>query len=188
MTAAALALALALAAPGAARQAGAPADTVPEGNTAHAAAAEGTEAAAKNELRPVPLSPEQEKRARRLADRMKCPVCRSQSIRQSNSFMAEDMERKIRVLVAEGKTDEEIVDYFVSRFGEYILLAPPKRGFNLGAYVVPFLAVLAGGLGVLFATRRWKRAPAPAEEEPGEVLPEESPYLDRLERELKETE
>lgn len=163
------------------------ATAVPEGNTAHADLAEGIEVAGADRPAPISLSPEKEERARRLADRLKCPVCRSQSVRQSNSFMAEDMERKIRVLVSEGKSDEEIVEYFTSRFGQYILLSPPKRGFNLTAWLVPFVVVGVGGFGVFLATRRWRRS-EPIEPSAAEEVPEDSPYLKRLERELKETE
>lgn len=158
---------------------------LPEGNTAHASAEEGIEAAAANELRPIPLTPAQEARARALEGRLKCPVCRSQSIRSSRSFMAEDMQRKIREMISEGSSDEEIVDFFVARYGEYILLTPPKRGFNLTAYVVPFLVVVIGGTGLVYAARRWSRREAPP---PPSPPPPESPYLARLERELEETE
>jgi cytochrome c-type biogenesis protein CcmH len=133
----------------------------------------------------IELTPEQEARARELEGAFRCPVCRSQSIRQSRSFMAEDMKRRIRELVAEGRTDEEVRDFFVERYGTWILLEPPKTGFNLAAWLLPGAAVLAGAIGVVLAARRWaSRSPARATVEP----PSASPYLDRLERELEETE
>lgn len=183
----AAALALAVAAPAAAQVAAEPAppaDTVPEANTAHAAAGEGLDAARATDLAPIPLTEAQEARARGLEGRLKCPVCRSQSIRSSRSFMAEDMQRKIREMISEGRSDEEIVDYFVARYGEFILLTPPKRGFNLTAYLIPFLAVLVGGAGLVFAARRWSRREPPAPPAPPSA---ESPYVARLERELEET-
>lgn len=136
---------------------------------------------------PVPLTPEQESRALHLEGMLKCPVCRSQSVRQSGSFMAEDMQRKIRELIAAGRSDEEIKDYFVARYGDWILLTPPKSGFNLTAYLIPFVAVLAGGLGLFVAARRWSRKPGSSRPRP-EAPPPSSPYLARLERELEETE
>ena len=135
--------------------------------------------------RPPVLTPAQEARAREIEGALRCPVCRSQSIRQSRSFMAEDMKRRIRELVAEGRSDEEIRGFFVERYGTWILLDPPKSGFNLAAWLLPGAAVLAGAVGLVFAARRWaSRSPARASVEP----PPESPYLDRLEQELKETE
>lgn len=162
-----------------------PAQEVQEGATAHAAGAE----VAVREAEPLPPRPEltagEERIARRLEGRLKCPVCRSQSIRQSRSFMAEDMKRRIRVLLADGRSEDEIVDFFTARYGPWILLTPPKRGFNLTAYLLPFLVVGAGAVLVTLAARRWSlrtRGAAPFE------APPPSPTLERLERELEETE
>lgn len=180
---------LALASPAAAQQRGAEA-LAPEGNTAHAAGSDAAAAAAEQELRPIALTESQEARARQLESMMKCPVCRSQSVRSSDSFMAKDMQRKIRELIAEGASDEEIVAYFTARYGDWILLAPPKRGFNWAAWLLPFAVVAAGAVGVFVAARRWTGRPR--EDEGGaaavESPPQESPYLDRLERELEESE
>ncbi|MGH7570717.1 MAG: cytochrome c-type biogenesis protein [Gemmatimonadota bacterium] len=134
---------------------------------------------------PVALTPAQESRARALEGELRCPVCRSQSIRQSRSFMAEDMKRRIRILVAEGRTDGEIQSFFMERYGAWILLEPPRRGFHLTAWILPAAAVVVGALGVVLAARKWTRASTARETvEP----PSESAYLERLERELEETE
>lgn len=188
-----LALALLAAAPLAAQQRGAEALAPRESldaNTAHAAGADAAAAAAQQELAPIALTPAQEERARGLESMMKCPVCRSQSVRSSDSFMAKDMQRKIRELIAEGSSDEEIVAYFTARYGDWILLAPPKRGFNWAAWLLPFAVVAAGAVGLFLATRRWTGRPREDEggTAPVESPPQESPYLDRLERELEESE
>ncbi|MEJ2152902.1 MAG: cytochrome c-type biogenesis protein CcmH, partial [Gemmatimonadota bacterium] len=132
----------------------------------------------------VELTPEQESRARSLESEFKCPVCRSQSIRQSRSFMAEDMKRRVRELIAQGRSDDEIREYFIARYGEWILLTPPKRGFSLAAYVLPFLAVVAGAAMLVFAARRWRGGDG------RRITPEPppAPYLERLDKELEETE
>lgn len=132
----------------------------------------------------IELTPEQESRARSLESEFKCPVCRSQSIRQSRSFMAEDMKRRIRELIAQGRSDDEVREYFIARYGEWILLTPPKRGFSLVAYVLPFLAVLAGAAMLVFAARRWRRGDS------SRITPEPppAPYLERLDKELEEIE
>ncbi|CAN5315144.1 hypothetical protein BH18GEM1_BH18GEM1_13670 [soil metagenome] len=132
---------------------------------------------------PVALSPTEETRARTLEGELRCPVCRSQSIRQSRSFMAEDMKRRVRELVAAGRTDKEIRDHFVARYGEWILLTPPRGGFNLAAWL-PVFAVAAGAIGLALAARRWSRTGAGrAVVEP----PVASRHLARLEREIEET-
>ena len=132
----------------------------------------------------IELTPEQESRARSLESEFKCPVCRSQSIRQSRSFMAEDMKRRVRELIAQGRSDDEIREYFIARYGEWILLTPPKSGFSLMAYVLPFLAVVAGAAMLVFAARRWRSRDG------NRTTPEPppAPYLERLDKELEEIE
>lgn len=159
-------------------------DAPPAGAEPPAEAPGSLDAVSASRQAPIPLTEAQEARARELESHIKCPVCRSQSIRSSRSFMAEDMQRKIREMVAAGSTDQEIIDYFVARFGPYILLTPPKRGFNLTAYLIPFFVVLAGGIGLLVATRRWTRPRPPS---PTARAISDSPYAERLERELEET-
>lgn len=167
----------AAAAPLAAQEPQAPSD-----NTAHANAPE-PRAADEEEIPPVALTPAQEARARVLEGELRCPVCRSQSIRQSRSFMADDMRRRVRQMIAEGRSNEEIKQYFVDRYSAWVLLTPPKRGFNLAAYFFPAVVVIIGALGLAFASRRWKRVSTGAVEPPPP-----SRHLARLEREIEEIE
>lgn len=161
-------------------------ETLEQGDEAHAGAAE-EDPLALDEPAPIELTPEQEARAHEIENELKCPVCRSQSIRQSRSFMADDMRRKVRQLVAEGKSNQEIRDYFVDRYGQYIVLAPPKSGFNLAAWLLPFFVVAIGAAGLFVAAHRWRREERPEEEEDDEP-PTDDPYMERLERELEEAE
>jgi cytochrome c-type biogenesis protein CcmH len=156
----------------------------PESNTAHAGAVE-PQPSVQEPLPAVRLTPEQEERARVLEGELRCPVCRSQSIRQSRSFMADDMRRKVRVMIAEGRSDAEIREYFTDRYGTWVLLTPPRSGFNLAAYILPALVVLVGAVGLALAARRWRRAAAFAE---NPLPPPPSRHLERLERELEEIE
>ncbi len=134
---------------------------------------------------PIPLSAEQEELAAEIESELKCPVCRSQSVRTSRSFMAEDMSRQVRRMVAEGKSKEEIREYFVARYGDYIILAPRKEGFAWTVWLLPFALVLGGAATIFALTRRWKSRPPPA----APAAPQaQSTWMQRLERELKETE
>lgn len=105
------------------------------------------------------LSDAGEARARALEGRLKCPVCRTQSVLESTSFMALEMRAKIRELIAAGRSDGEILDYFADRYGDYILLEPRKRGFALSAYALPAAAVLLGAAGILWALLRRRALP-----------------------------
>ena len=108
--------------------------------------------------------PALEARAIALSDELRCPVCQGLSIHDSPSPLAQDMKNLIRTQVAAGATDDEVRQYFVSKYGEWVLLEPKASGFNLLVYVLPFLA-LAGGAALIFvAVRRWT---VPEEEEPG---------------------
>jgi cytochrome c-type biogenesis protein CcmH len=121
------------------------------------------------------LTDAQESRAQELEGRLKCPVCRTQSVRESTSFMALEMRTRIRELIAAGKSDREVLEYFVERYGDYILLEPRKRGFGISAYVLPLLAVLVGAaliVGWLSARRApVTRAPAGGPGAPGSTRP-----------------
>ena len=134
---------------------------------------------------PVVLTPAQEKLAAEIESMLKCPVCRSQSVRTSRSFMAEDMSRRVRQMVAEGKSKEEIRDYFVARYGDYIVLAPRKEGFAWTVWLLPFALVLGGAVTIVAVARRWKGRPPPAAPPPPSST---STWMQRLERELEETE
>ncbi|MGH7699959.1 MAG: cytochrome c-type biogenesis protein, partial [Gemmatimonadales bacterium] len=99
------------------------------------------------------------------------------------------MHREVVALHEAGRTADEIVDDFVRRHGVAILMAPPKRGFNLAAYFVPSLAILAAGAVLLIVLRRWTRAGAPAvaaARGPADPTATASPQeLDRLRQELE---
>jgi cytochrome c-type biogenesis protein CcmH len=103
--------------------------------------------------------PALEARAIKLSSRLQCPVCQGQSINDSPSPMAQQMKDLIRTQVSEGYTDEEVKAYFVSRYGEWVLLEPKAAGFNLLVYLLPALGLLAGVGLVVTAVRRWS-APA----------------------------
>lgn len=86
----------------------------------------------------------------------------------------------------QGQTQEQILQFFVNDYGEQVLASPPKRGFNLTAWISPFAAILLGGVVVFFALRKWvRRSEAPAE---AAVVTEEeeAAYRQRLEKELGE--
>jgi len=96
------------------------------------------------------------------------------------------MHREVLALAAQGKTGPEIIDAFVREHGVAILMAPPKRGFNLAGYFVPSLLILVAGAVLALVLRRWSRVAgavvAPETPVPGVAAsPEE---LERLRREL----
>lgn len=100
-----------------------------------------------------------EDRARSLSQELRCPVCRNESIDESNATLAQELRIVLRERMVAGDTDQEALDFMVSRYGEFILLRPDARGANLILWLAaPALLLIA--LGVGWSTIRAKR-PAP---------------------------
>lgn len=93
-------------------------------------------------------------RVEAIASRIRCPVCQSVSVADSPSEQARDMQEIIGEQVAAGRSDEEIVAFFVDRYGEWIILAPPPRGGTLALWLLPPAAVLIGAIVALGRRRR----------------------------------
>ena len=92
--------------------------------------------------------PELQARYEKLISEVRCLKCQNQSIKDSNVFLASDLRREIRRLIAEGKTDPEIVDFLVTRYGEFALYRPRTSGKTLVLWLAPFLLVLLGGFAL----------------------------------------
>lgn len=83
--------------------------------------------------------------ARSIGSELRCPVCQGLSVADSNSNAAVSMQRRIQALVDAGYTRREIEDYFISKYGEWVLLKPTNTGLNQLVWIGPMLAL---GLGV----------------------------------------
>lgn len=101
--------------------------------------------------------PDLEEQVRLVAAQLRCPVCQNLSVADSPSEMARGMRGVIRDQIEAGKTREQILDYFQSKYGDWILLSPRPRGLNLLVWVGPFAAALAGLAVAALAVRRWAR-------------------------------
>jgi cytochrome c-type biogenesis protein CcmH len=100
-----------------------------------------------------------------VAARLRCVVCQNLSVADSPSEMAHQMRGIVRERLASGETPEQVITYFVERYGEWILLTPTARGFNLLVWVMPAVALGLGILVVAVSLRRWtrRRTPPPAD-------------------------
>ncbi len=97
-----------------------------------------------------------------LIGELRCLVCANQSLSDSNSDLAKDLRGKVRERVLGGQSRNEIVDYMVARYGEYVLYRPRFSPANFFLWVAPFVAALAGlGFVLFLASGKSRRRPAP---------------------------
>ena len=96
-------------------------------------------------------------RVEALASRLKCPVCQSESINDSPAQLSRDLKQMIADRVAQGWTDDQIVDFFVATYGEEVLLDPPGTGRTALLWVLPALMGVAGLAVIATRVRRGSR-------------------------------
>lgn len=97
-----------------------------------------------------------EKRMVGLAENLRCLVCQNESLASSHAELAEDLRREVRELIKKGMSDQEIKDYLVARYGDFVLYEPPVKSFTLLLWIGPF-ALLLAGMGVLVFQMRIRR-------------------------------
>jgi len=114
------------------------------------------------EALPLAADPMAEKRLRQLSENLRCLVCQNQSIADSHAELADDLRREIRNMIKDGRSDEEIIDFMVARYGDFVRYRPPVKPSTWMLWGGPFI-LLAGGLGALvfFLRRRNRMAPPP---------------------------
>jgi len=131
------------------------------------------------------LDPTREARVQELGKQLRCAVCQGVSIADSPASMARAQLDRVRELVAEGKSDEEIREYFVARYGEWVLLEPPAHGVNLLVWVMPGLLLLGGLFLIVNYVRSAGPRPAAEGGSAAQAPAGSDPYLDAVRAELE---
>ena len=135
-----------------------------------------------------PLAPPLEARVQVLGKELRCAVCQGLSITDSPSSMARAQLDKVRELVAQGKSDQEVRDFFVARYGEWVLLQPKAEGVNLLVWLGPVALLLGGAYVISRQVRREPEPAAPSSSAPAAPGPSKDdavdPYLAAVRREL----
>ena len=117
-----------------------------------------------------------------IASQLRCVVCQNLSVADSPSEMAGQMRAVVRERLAAGESPEQVRQYFVDRYGEWILLAPRREGFTLLVWVFPLVAVAVGLALAGLLLRRWTRAAAGRRPAAGAV---DATMSERIRRELE---
>jgi cytochrome c-type biogenesis protein CcmH len=104
--------------------------------------------------------PQLEQRARDLSREIRCVVCQSQSVADSDADIAQQMRALIREQIAAGKSDQEIRDYLVARYGDFVLFDPPFKASTYVLWIGPFAILVLAAIGVVFFFRHRAQEPA----------------------------
>jgi cytochrome c-type biogenesis protein CcmH len=112
---------------------------------------------------PQPYDSALEARTKEVASVLRCPVCQGLSIQDSPSELSLQMKAVVRQQLREGKSPQEVKAYFVSKYGEWILLEPKASGANLLVYLLPIALVLGGGVFIWVMVRKWSASGSAAE-------------------------
>jgi len=103
--------------------------------------------------------PALEHRAREISAQLRCLVCQNQSIDDSDAPLAKDLRTLVREQLVAGKSDREIMDYVVARYGEFVLLKPPFSLSTLLLWGTPFAVLLIAGVALILRRRRPETVP-----------------------------
>ncbi|MEQ1598285.1 MAG: cytochrome c-type biogenesis protein [Methylotenera sp.] len=97
------------------------------------------------EAKPLAEDPVLEARLKAMSHELRCLVCQNQTLSDSNAPLAEDLRREIRAQMREGKTDQEVIDYLVARYGDFVRYRPPVNNSTALLWFGPFLILIIGG-------------------------------------------
>ncbi|MFZ3287280.1 MAG: cytochrome c-type biogenesis protein [Telluria sp.] len=135
------------------------------------------------EAPPAVADPALEKHVMAISEELRCLVCQNQTIADSHAELAVDLRNQVREQIQQGKSDQDVLDYMVQRYGDFVLYRPPVKGSTWLLWFGPFLLLGAGALALLLRLRR-RRAPLDALPQ-GEM--ERAAHLLDATTELKET-
>lgn len=120
------------------------------------------------EATPLAEDPVIEQRLIVISEELRCLVCQNESLAGSRADLAMDLRREIRTLIRDGKTDQEIRDYLVSRYGDFVLYRPPVKPMTWALWFGPFLLLIGAVFLLMRMVRRSQSAASPAALDPAQ--------------------
>ena len=112
------------------------------------------------EARPLTDDPVAEARLKHLAVELRCLVCQNQTLADSSAPLAEDLRREVREMIAKNMSDPEIIEFLVSRYGDFVLYRPPLKATTTVLWVGPFVLMAIGATALVITLRRRSRTVA----------------------------
>ena len=128
----------------------------------------------------IMADPASELRARNLSRELRCMVCQNQSIDDSEAPLARDLRLLVRERIAAGDSDQQVLDFLVARYGEFVLLKPRLEPHTWLLWLLPPLVLGGGGLALWFQGRRRSRSAAATDQSAVKLTAEEQARLERL--------
>jgi cytochrome c-type biogenesis protein CcmH len=116
---------------------------------------------------PAFTDPAQQARYERVIRELRCLVCRSETIADSNATLAADLRRQVREMMAAGKSDQEIFQHMVDRYGDYVLYKPPVVARTWVLWGAPVVLLVLGGAAAAFVIARKSKLPDTDPADPG---------------------
>ena len=108
-------------------------------------------------------SPEQEASYKELTNELRCLVCQNQNIADSEAELAGDLRREVYTMLRDGKNRDQVVEFMVNRYGDFVLYRPPLRASTIALWSGPFILGLGGLAFLIYQIRRRTRSTAPAD-------------------------
>jgi cytochrome c-type biogenesis protein CcmH len=109
------------------------------------------------EARPLTDDPVAEARLKHLAVELRCLVCQNQTLADSSAPLAEDLRREVREMIAKNMSDQEIIEFLVARYGDFVLYRPPLKATTTVLWVGPFVLMAIGATALVMTLRRRSR-------------------------------
>jgi cytochrome c-type biogenesis protein CcmH len=103
-----------------------------------------------------------EAKVMKLADELRCLVCQNQTIADSNAELAIDLKNQVRAQLSQGRSEQEVIDYMVQRYGDFVLYRPPVKATTWLLWLGPFLLLIGGALTLFFTLKKRQAATAKA--------------------------
>lgn len=128
-------------------------------------------------------------RINQIAKQMNCPTCVGVNLADCRTQTCEQWRGQINDLIQQGYNDQEILDYFAAQYGTQVLLEPPKEGPTLTLWIIPAIALLAGGGWVIYTMRCWRKPVVASPDGPAVSVLAQPPddYVKQVEKDLETT-